>query len=124
MVFTKGYIPWNKGKKDEYSVNVGSKHPRWKGGRKINSLGYVCIYEPNHPNCRSDGYVLEHRLVMEKHIGRYLERKEVVHHINQNKMDNKIENLELLASINKHSLFKGIKTTCPNCGESFKPAHG
>lgn len=84
---------WNKGKKcPQWS---GEKHSNWKGGRFCNSQGYVFVYSPNHPLKSNDGYVLEHRLVMEKKIGRYLTKKEVVHHINENKGNNKISNLML-----------------------------
>jgi len=58
--------------------------------------GYILIRKLNHPNCTKDGYVLEHRLVVEKEIGRYLEFNEVVHHINGDKLDNNMENLELM----------------------------
>lgn len=75
--------------------------PNWKGGISRKD-GYVFIYSPEHPNCNMRGYVREHRLVMEKHIGRYLDRKEIVHHKNNKKDDNKIENLELLKSHSEH----------------------
>ena len=81
----------------------GEKSAAWKGGRWT-SGGYVYIYSPNHPRkvktigSKSGGYMAEHRLVMEKHIGRYLYPWETVHHINGIKDDNRIENLKLLPS--------------------------
>ncbi len=74
-------------------------HPRWKGGKFELSTGYVVVNSQGHPNAMirgSTAYMLEHRLVMEKKIGRYLERWETVHHINRIRNDNRIENLELL----------------------------
>lgn len=68
----------------------------WNGGIYINR-GYRKLLRPNHPNADIDGYVLEHRLVMEKSIGRLLTKDEEVHHINGNKTDNRIENLQLLS---------------------------
>lgn len=57
---------------------------------------------PDHPYANSNHYVLEHRLVMEKHLGRYLVKGEDVHHINSNRKDNKIKNLRLMIH-NDHS---------------------
>lgn len=63
--------------------------------------GYILIYMPGHPHAQKQGYVLEHRLVMEKHLGRYLTKGEDVHHRNKKRDDNRIENLELY-SHNEH----------------------
>ena len=49
------------------------KHPMWKGGITIHN-GYRMIKMPSHPFCRKSGYIMEHRIVMEKTIGRYLIR--------------------------------------------------
>ena len=63
--------------------------------RKKHTHGYILVYAPDNPAADRTGYVLEHRLIMEKHIGRHLTSNEIVHHINENKTDNRIENLEI-----------------------------
>jgi hypothetical protein len=73
----------------------GEDHPGWKGGR-VMQQGYVLLYAPDHPAAKSKPYVQEHRLVMEAHLGRYLRDNEVVHHLNGDKEDNRIDNLELI----------------------------
>ena len=82
----------------------GKNSPNWKGGRNT-SNGYMTIICRNHPHPKSGVYVYEHRLVMEKHLGRYLTPEEIVHHINGNKLDNRIENLMLFASKSEHVKF-------------------
>jgi hypothetical protein len=59
--------------------------------------GYVFIFEPEHPNAHSDGYVAEHAKVMAAMLGRPLERFEEVHHRNGTRSDNRPGNLELWA---------------------------
>lgn len=70
---------------------------------KINRQGYWYILKKEHPRSGKQGYVAEHRLVMEAHIGRYLTAKEAVHHINHDPADNRIENLELCATHGQHT---------------------
>jgi len=79
----------------------GERHPRWNGGKR-KSDGYIRIYSPNHPNVASNRTVYEHRLVMEKKIGRYLTKEEVVHHLNGIRDDNRPENLVIMKNNSKH----------------------
>ena len=74
----------------------------YKGG-KSTQLGYILILNKEHPHVVGK-YVREHRLVMELHLGRYLRPNELVHHINGNKKDNRIENLLLLSRAQHVSL--------------------
>lgn len=121
---TKGLmpIPWNKGTKGICKANSGSfkkghpkspasskfpkgkKHYRWKG-KKRQKQGYIFLHKPNHPFANTRGYIFEHRYVMEQLIRRYLLPKERVHHINEIKNDNRIENLKLFSTHSEHLKF-------------------
>lgn len=79
----------------------GSDSPTFTGGKYIDDKGYVKILRPDHPkNIR--GYIYEHRAVMEEYLGRQLEHWETVHHINEIKIDNRVENL-FLCTVPEHS---------------------
>ena len=75
------------------------KNPMYKNGKITTSGGYISIFYPDHPYSSKSGYIREHRLVMEKHIGRYLTPEEIVHHKGikypllsiENRSDNRIE---------------------------------
>lgn len=88
-------------------------HAAWKGGRIVDKTGYILVHCPSHPAANSVGYVREHRLVMEKMIGRHLLPKEVVHHKNGQRDDNRPENLQLFSENSEH-LRHELIGKCPN----------
>ena len=91
----------------------GENNGMWKGGTSARSDGYVYENSYAHPFAAPNGYVLQHRLVMEQHLRRtnpdssclvriednvYLRPDLVVHHKNFDRKDNRIENLEVLSN--------------------------
>jgi len=95
----------------------GSNNWAWKGGR-VKSSGYIFIQKRTHPHVNSSGYVAEHRLVMEKHLGRYLSPTERVHHINGIRDDNRLENLMVMTSAKAHKAIHP-NVVCPYCHREF-----
>ena len=77
--------------------------------------GYKNIFKPEHPRAnRFHKCVPEQVLIMEKHINRFLKKEEEVHHINLNKIDNRIQNLMLFKNKAEHMRFHC--KFCPNHG--------
>lgn len=95
----------------------GSNGGNWKGGRNQRLNGYVQIYipknDPLHCMVHKGGcYAFEHRIVVARSIGRPLNSNETVHHINGDKIDNRIENLQL--RFGNHG--PGRVLCCEDCG--------
>lgn len=81
-------------RQDVRRQRVGLKNPNWKGGRAAAPSGYIHVRMREHPN-NNNGYVLEHRAVMEAALNRLLDPDETVHHKNGDKTDNTLNNLEV-----------------------------
>lgn len=106
------------------------QHPNFgkRGAETSNFKGiwvhndYIFLYAPERPNCNVRGFVQLHRLIMEDVLGRYLDKEEVVHHIDGNRLNNFEENLELLENnivhlTTKHKTTKDMSNrSCIDCG--------
>jgi HNH endonuclease len=114
-------------KRDQF----GEKNHQWKGGTKVDD-GYILAKCRNHPRANKRGYVYQHILIMEKHLGRYLNYSspgspdnEVVHHINHDRLDNRIENLQVMSQ-REHSILhnkeRRKKVLCVETGKIYSSA--
>ena len=121
-VYIRTKPTWNKGKTKadlpqlaNSGFKKGQVSPR-KGksiGKVMAGGGYILLYVGNN-HMRKGTYALEHRLVMEKFLGRYLTKDEQVHHINGIKNDNRLENLTIVIRKKHYG-----RICCPKCNFNF-----
>ena len=107
---------WGRIPEKRYGAVRGPKHGSWRGGTHILN-GYRLVTLDRGSRFWSmassvRGYVAEHRLVMAESLGRCLTANETVHHINGDRLDNRLENLQLRQG--KHG--KGMVSKCADCG--------
>jgi hypothetical protein len=77
---------------------TGENNPRWNGGTRINSHGYRQRWVGvAHPMADAQGYVFEHRLVAAEKLGRWLTDDEIVHHEDEDKLNNDPSNLIVMS---------------------------
>ena len=88
--------------------------------------GYIRVLIPLAEQVGNNKYAMQHRLVMEKHLGRKLREDEVVHHKNHNRSDNRISNLQVM-TYSQHSSHHAPKKNgrwsirfshCVRCGKN------
>ncbi len=83
----------------------GETHPSWRGGQRLGGQNgdYMTIHKPEHPFANKGGYVLQHRLVAEDILGRYLYPEEIPHHLNGDTKDNCWSNIIVLSNQSSHA---------------------
>lgn len=94
-----------KGDRNAMFGKFGDKHHNYKDGYIHPTLGYKMVQVAGVKN-------YEHRLVMEKHLGRKLKPYEVVHHINHDKTDNRVDNLLLTTQPEHMMLHNSERVAC------------
>lgn len=88
---------------------TGERHHRWNGGEKT-SHGYVYVKKPDHPYACKNGYIHRSHLVWESANGGFVQRGEIIHHIDGSRDNDAIENLQLMTRSEHMSLHMTGKT--------------
>jgi len=90
----------------KFCGRAGKYSSNWKGGTYKNPQGYIFVLQKEHPRSwKTKPYVPEQILIAEKYLGRYLLKAETIHHLNNIKNDNRIENLYLFPNESKHQQY-------------------
>jgi hypothetical protein len=99
----RGHKGWKMSEEGRRKISVAQRRLRPRGRRVIDKDGYVRVHVGrDHPMASAYGQAYEHRLVMAAELGRTLEPHEVVHHVNGDRADNRVTNLQLLESRSAH----------------------
>lgn len=110
----KGRAGWTEASRKSYLANMsGPNNPAWKGGvtyfkKKGNykNVKYVRCPTEYLGMARKDGYIMEHRLIVARALGRLLSKTEAVHHEDHDTANNSLKNLMLFASNRDHKLYE------------------
>jgi hypothetical protein len=98
----------------------GPLNSAWKGGRQIESNGYVRVWMPSHPRADKNGTVLEHLLVAQAALGYPVPARHPVHHFDENKSNNERSNLVICQDNRYHMLLHARKRILDAGGDPDK----
>ena len=101
-------------------IRKGPASGNWKGGRIISTDGYVHIYKPEHPRASKDSYVKEHLLIAEAAVGRFLPSPIEIHHIDENRQNNRNDNLVICPNTIYHQLLHTRLLALKACSDPNK----
>jgi len=96
----------------------GKLHPQWKGGKRLTAKGYILIWCPGHHRSNCQGYVFEHILVAEQILGKPLPPNAEIHHVNEDKSDNRLGNIVICSDNDYHHLIHQRLRAYKACGHA------
>lgn len=89
----------------------GCANGNWKGGQVLSAKGYWYVLDHSHPGANADGYVKRATLVLESSLGRFLEQGELAHHLDEDKTNDEISNLQLM-TVGEHTRLHHKRKPC------------
>jgi len=99
-------------------LRIGKKNINWKGGMYISGSGYLYVKNPNNHRAMKNGYVLKHILIAEKALGKAFPEKAIIHHVDEDRLNNKPSNLVICENQAYHMLLHQRLRALISCGNA------
>lgn len=109
-------MPGNCAKRPPQPRGAGAHN--WRGGRSYLKTGYTSVLAPGHPNANSVGHVSEHVLIASRALGRGIPRGVIVHHVDENPLNNHPGNLVICQDQAYHMVLHQRQRAVEACGRA------